>query len=128
MISEAIKTLFDALPHSDFYNSMNGKLYCGEVKFSAASLPYCVSDRVDQKPMFWFDNDGEDYLWRFKIYDKNKLVVEDYEQQLHELYDEADLVVAGYHTMRMERKNSRTMRVEQAWCSITTYRIKIDRS
>lgn len=128
MIYTGIKTLFDALPHSDFYNSMNGKLYCGEVKFSSGSMPYCVSERVSQKPKFWFDNDGETYLWRFKIYDKNKLKVETYEEQLHAVYDEAELVVSGYHTMRMERTDSRTIRVDTSWCSITTYRIKIDRS
>ena len=128
MIYSSIKALFIAEPHNSFYTSMSGKIYCGESQGTTGSLPYFVSDRVSQKPIYWFDNNGEDYLWIFKIYAKSKLEVEGYEEQLHLLYDDCALVVSGYHTMRMERTESRTMRTGNAWCSITNYRIKIDRS
>lgn len=107
---------------------MGGKIYCGEIKFANAKLPYFISDRVDQKPMYWFDKDGENYLWRFKIYDKSKLKLEQYESQLFSLFDDCELSVSGYHTMRMERRSTMTLREQTVWVSITTYSIKIDRS
>lgn len=107
VLFEGITNLFEALPHSDFYDAIDGELHLDEANQKQA-FPYCVFLGLVGIHGFMFDDEEfETIPIQFNIHSSDPSTVEvlNIADKLMALFDNTEeMVVTGYHVVWFRRQ------------------------
>ena len=106
VLFEGITNLFEASPHSDFYDAIDGELHLDEAPQKQA-FPYCVFSGLPGIHSFMFDpEEFETIPVQFNIHssDPSAIPVLGIAAKLLALFDNTErVVVTGYNTVWFRR-------------------------
>ena len=138
---QAILTYYNAATTSDFYSSMGGanRLYLHQAPWTDANLdaidyPYTVFRDVARVPEYFFCTQmQEEVLIQFDIFGdttESALNITTYAEELHDLFDDADLTLTNYGCLQFQRDLSNLLIEDEGdqriWHHITQYIVLLE--
>lgn len=106
VLFEGITDLFESMPHSSFYDAIDGELHLDEAT-QEQTFPYCVFFGLPGTHDFMFDPEEYEYIpIQFNIHSDNPSAVAilGIAAKLMALYDDTEeIVVTGYNVVWFRR-------------------------
>ena len=111
------------------YTNLSGKLYLTEAPQNTA-FPYAIYHLVTNDYDFQFDEDFEEFLIQFTIFDDSVSAVNiaTYFENLKTLYDWSSPTVTGYTVISVVREIAELLRYDDVWQYVVQYRILLEKN